>query len=187
MLKFFRRNLFLSACLITVLLVGITGASYTWVFTSEVGFSPPSPAEWTAAHPTYKFKTSDNLPYTWEGKQLGGVFVEVYATTTTNRTIAQWETGSVYADSTAASDDRVTFNLPAAKAGMRYSFVKRNSTVSSVLWLQSNTGDTINAGTASKAYKCTGTTQPQACGIVAIADGIWVIQYQVGTWANDNS
>lgn len=180
------------ALALCVLFLGLAGLAYAvtpwWRYYTELNYQPPTRAEWFAANPnTVTAYVSDNSPYVWNGQRMGGVHAVVYDTTTTARTVAPWETGTVFSNTTASSDDRLDFNLPAAKKGMEFSFIKGDSVSASVLWLQANTGDTINAGTASKAYKCTGTTQPQAAGIVCTEDGKWRVLYQVGTWANDNS
>jgi len=61
MKNYFRSHKLFAACLFALLITVV--AAYTVPFSSEVGYSPPSKAEWTAAHPTFKFYTSDNLPY----------------------------------------------------------------------------------------------------------------------------
>lgn len=189
LIKFFRRFPILSACLSAVLIFGLMAAdTYTVPFGSVLGYNPPSKNTWANAMPQAKgYYLSNIAPYDWVGQRLGGLRSVVSDTTTTAQTINAWETGTVYSNTTASSDDKLTFNLPAAVVGLRFTFIKGDSVGSSVLWLQAGTGDTINAGTASKAYKCTGTTQPQAAEIYCNIAGKWAVKNQVGTWANDNS
>jgi len=103
-----------------------------------------------------------------------------------NDTLTAAETGKVCVSDGKGSGDLV-LTLPAAAAGLTYTFYDANATAGDDLWITAGTGDTINGGTAAKSYKCTGDAVKQHVTLVAADATRWVIVAENGTWANDNN
>lgn len=76
--------------------------------------------------------------------------------------------------------------LPPCSAGLWFTFVDANATANADLIVQCYTSDTINGGTASKAYTCTGDAVKQAVTIVGQNDTAWLVLSENGTWVNAN-
>jgi len=112
-----------------------------------------------------------------------------YGTTATARAITVAESGTDFVLHTfvGVTTGTVTFTLPAAVVGLEYTFIDNDATAGNDLEIQAGAGDTINGGTAAKAYVCTGDAVKQACKVVAVDGTAWLIVHEVGTWANDNS
>jgi hypothetical protein len=105
-----------------------------------------------------------------------------YTTTSTARTIKVKESGTAFTVS-SSSDDPVTFNLPAAAAGLIYTFVDLDATAAADLTVDPATGDKINGGTAGVSYNCTGDAIGETMTLLCIDDTNWVIVGYRGTWA----
>lgn len=108
--------------------------------------------------------------------------VVTYDTTTTARTIMQPETGTNFVTTTASSDDTTTFTLPTAVQGLHFTFIKANTTASSVLGVKPATGDKIAGGTTTTGgIRCSSTSG--TLELIAIDDTNWVRKLTpTGTW-----
>lgn len=110
------------------------------------------------------------------------VKVVVYNTTATTRTILASETGTVFA-ATDISDDPITFLLPAAAAGLTYTFADYDATAAADLHIDCQSGDQIALNTA--AQKWSNTADSQASITVTAVDGThWVARGAIGTWGD---
>jgi len=100
-------------------------------------------------------------------------------------TVAQSGTVCV-CDGNDGSAGNVVLTLPAAAAGLTYTFVDANATAGDDLYIQAGAGDTINDGTAAKYLACKTDSAGQSVTLVAVDDKRWLIIGYAGTWANDN-
>ena len=104
----------------------------------------------------------------------------------TAETLTAADSGKVF--STTAGQGAVTYTLPAAAAGLTFTFVDVSATGNDDCIIQAVGDDTINGGTAAKKYTSAGADAvPTSVTIIAIDATQWVIIAEVGTWANDNS
>lgn len=114
--------------------------------------------------------------------------IVAYATTTTARTITAAESGTTFVMTPISGTKAVvTFTLPAAAAGLYYTFIDQDPEANADLWITATAGDTINGGTAGKSYTCTGDAVKQSVTLVSIDGTSWEVISEVGTWANNNS
>lgn len=113
---------------------------------------------------------------------LNTVRVVDYITTTAARSVLAYESGTVFTMSSTA-DDPTTFSLPAAEAGLTFTFVDLDATAAADLVIDPATGDKINGGTAGVSYNCTGDAVGQTTTITAVDDTNWVVVGYLGTWA----
>lgn len=111
----------------------------------------------------------------------------ISGSTTTPVGVTAANSGTVYVDNGIATPADMVFTLPAAAAGLTYTFVDNAPTADDDLWITAASGDTINGGTAGKSYKCTGDAVKQFVTLVAIDDTQWVVIAESGTWENDNN
>lgn len=109
--------------------------------------------------------------------------VTVYDTTTTTHQIPANFSGSVYATSSASSNDPVTFVLPPAETGARFTFVDNNATAAADLTITAEAEDTINGGDAGGSFVCTGDAAEQNLTLLALDSTKWVTVAKSGTWA----
>jgi hypothetical protein len=107
--------------------------------------------------------------------------------TATQLTAAQSGAVCCLNDEAGTSMGNVTFKLPAAAAGLKFTFVDGDPTAAADLWITAASGDKINGGTAGKSYVCTGDAVKQFVTLVALDDTRWEIVAEAGTWANDNN
>ena len=112
-----------------------------------------------------------------------------YVTTATVRTVTAAESGTTFivSDLEGISSSTVSFQLPAAAAGLTYTFVDGEASADQDLRITAATGDTINGGTAGKKYMSGGDTVKESTTLVAIDGTRWEVIKETGTWANDNS
>jgi hypothetical protein len=107
---------------------------------------------------------------------------EDYTTTTAARTVLAEETGMIFYSS-SISNDPVTFNLPAARAGLRFTFVDLDATAAADLHINPDDADSINLGTAGVDWVATGDAVGEVTTVEAV-DGVnWLVTNQIGTWA----
>ena len=109
-----------------------------------------------------------------------------YTSTETARTLTVAESGTTFCITAADAAAEVEFVLPTAAAGLTYTFVDGDETSGADLVIQAGADDTINGGTASKEYVCSGDAVKQTCTIVAINAVRWIVVAENGTWTNDN-
>ncbi len=101
-------------------------------------------------------------------------------------TLTAADSGKIFI--TAAAPGQATvYTLPAAAAGVTFTFVDVSATAGDDLQIQAVGDDTINAGTAAKIYECVTDAIPQATTITAVDATRWEVTSEVGTWANNNS
>lgn len=102
-----------------------------------------------------------------------------------NYTVLESEQNKIF----IASDtgDSVVFTLPAAKKGLRFTFMK--GTADTDIWLTATGGAKINFGTANKSYKNVTDGNGVPCVVDIISNGTdWFVADQIGAnWANDNA
>lgn len=112
---------------------------------------------------------------------LNTVRVVDYTTTATARPVLAYESGTVFTMS-STSDDPTTFTLPAAEAGLTYTFVDLDATAAADLVIDPATGDKINNGTAGVSYNATGDAFGETVTLIAVDATNWVVVESVGTW-----
>ena len=109
-------------------------------------------------------------------------------TSATARVLTAEESGSVCVlDSLSGGVGDIQFTLPAAAPGLFFYFTDTVATAAVDLKIQAGSGDTINGGTAAKAYVCTGDAVKQSCLIYAVDATRWIVLSESGTWSNNNS
>jgi hypothetical protein len=98
-------------------------------------------------------------------------------------TIRAMETGTIFTNKGATAS--VTFTLPAAKAGMHFTFLK---VAAQDVLIKASGGAKIANGTANKIYKNVTSGDALTAMLKIFSDGSdWWIAETVGTWAADNS
>jgi hypothetical protein len=124
---------------------------------------------------------------TLSASQLNGV-KNVSTTTTTPVAVSAANTGTVYVSyGVAAGAANCVYTLPAAAAGLTYTFVDANATAADDLWLTAAAGDKINGGTAAKSFVNTGDVYGASVTVFAADATNWIaIPGTIGTWANNN-
>jgi len=110
--------------------------------------------------------------------------VEIF---TADDTLTAAESGKVcVSDGLAgAGAGDLTITLPAAQAGLIFTFIDANSVAGDDLVITAAAGDTINGGSAGGSYRCTGDAAKQSVTLVAIDDTRWMVISETGTWANE--
>ena len=119
------------------------------------------------------------------GDTLYGFLREIEIEPATSETLTAADSGKVFTNTSGQT--MTTFTLPAAAAGITFTFCDVSALATNDVTIQTVGDDTINGGTAGKAYECVTDAVPQATTLTAI-DGVqWIITSEVGTWANNNS
>ena len=96
-------------------------------------------------------------------------------------TISVRETGTVF--SNKGDGDALVLTLPAAEAGVWFTFFKHTQQNLSV---QAAGGAKINNGTANKKYENVAAEAGGSCTLVS--DGVdWFVAGEKGTWVNNNT
>ena len=150
-----------------------------------------SSSKFVFAHggPAFYLGAGEFIALRWDGTHWvelfhsGGGYDKVVAKTGAYSVSAYEDRGTVFTNEGAAG--AVTFTLPSAEAGLRYTFVRcANQNVR----IQAAAGDTINGGTAGKIYECVtaGETASQVT-LVAVNATQWIVLGEKGTWVNNNN
>jgi len=132
-----------------------------------------------------EYDTTTHNAVLWAGAGHIGVKKIIEVEAATSETVLATESGKVFINTSGAGT--ATFTLPAAAAGLTFTFIDISIIAGDHIVLQAGSGDAINSGTVAKAYKNTTTARPQAVTLVAVNATSWEVADQVGTWANDNS
>ena len=119
------------------------------------------------------------------GDSLYGVLSEIEIEPATSETLTAADSGKVFTNT--AGQTITTFTLPAAAAGLTFTFCDISAVAGEDVSILAVGDDTINGGTAAKRYECTTDAIPQAVTLTAIDATQWIVTSEVGTWANNNS
>ena len=125
---------------------------------------------------------------TFSGDLIKNYVVEIEIEPSTDETVLAADSGKYFTNT--AGQAAVTFTLPAAAAGLIFTFIDISSSAADDIIIQAVGDDTINGGTAAKKYS---SDQADAvpCSVTLVAvDGInWEVVAQTGDacWANDNT
>jgi hypothetical protein len=115
-----------------------------------------------------------------DGYVLSEVRVVDYTTTSSERTIYGWETGTVFTMS-STGDDPTTFGLPAAETGMKFTFIDNDSTAAADLIVEPASADKIDNATAGNYVSITTDDFGQLLELTAIDSTNWIITNSIGT------
>ena len=119
------------------------------------------------------------------GDTLFGFRREIEIEPGTSETLTAADSGKVFTNTSGQTN--TTFTLPAAAAGITFTFCDVSAAATNDVTIQAVGDDTINGGTAGKAYECVTDAVKQSVTITAIDATQWIIIAEVGTWANNNS
>jgi hypothetical protein len=98
-------------------------------------------------------------------------------------TVKPLDTGSMFSNKGATAS--VTITLPAAKAGMWFTFLK---VAAQDLLIKASGGAKIAGSTANKVYKNVTAGDAGTATLTIVSDGTdWYVRGLVGTWAIDNT
>lgn len=120
------------------------------------------------------------------GDSLYGFLDEIEIEAAAAETLTAADSGKIFVCAAAAGQATV-YTLPAAAAGLRFTFVDVAAGAGNDVQIQAVGDDTINAGTAAKIYECVTDAVRQSTTIVAVDSTRWEVVAEVGTWANNNS
>lgn len=113
------------------------------------------------------------------------LYLSEIVTSDTDITVTVANSGAVYTNDGAGATAK--FTLPTAAAGLTYTFTDVEVAAGKDLTIQAAADDTINGGTAAKAYECTTDSAKHSVTLVAIDAVQWIVVSECGTWANNNS
>ena len=119
------------------------------------------------------------------GDSLFGFLSEIEVEPATSETLTAADTGKVFSNTVGQTN--TTFTLPAAAAGLTFTFCDVSATATQDVTIQADGDDTINGGPAAKAYECVTESVKQSTTLTAIDATQWIITAEIGTWANNNS
>jgi hypothetical protein len=102
---------------------------------------------------------------------------------TASYAIKATQTGTIFTNSGATG--AVTFSLPTAKGGMRFTFIK---VAAQNLLIKAAAGNKINGSTAGKVYQNVTGADAGTGTVTIFSDGTdWYVLGSVGTWAVNNT
>jgi hypothetical protein len=78
-------------------------------------------------------------------------------------------------------------SLPAAAAGLKFTFIDANSTADEDLYIKAASGDKINQGTAGEYLACKTDSAGQSVTLAAMNEERWEIVAVSGTWDADDA
>jgi hypothetical protein len=110
--------------------------------------------------------------------------VVVYNTTTTAKTIAASDNGTVF-HMASTSDDPVTFTLPVAAtvgAGFCVGFIDNDATAAADLCIDPNSADNINGGTDGVSLNQTADAVGKTCWLISDGTNWLYVGTPYGTW-----
>ncbi len=119
------------------------------------------------------------------GDTLFGFRREVEVEPGTAETLTAADSGKVFANT--ATNGVTTYTLPAAAAGLTFTFVDVSAQAADDVRIQAVGDDKINGGTAAKIYESVTDAIPATVTITAIDATNWHVTSEAGTWANNNA
>jgi hypothetical protein len=119
------------------------------------------------------------------GDTLYGFRREIEVEAGTDETLLATDSGKVFANT--ATNGVTTFTLPAAAAGLTFTFVDVSATAADDVLIQAVGDDKINGGTAAKIYQSVTDAIPATVTITAIDATNWHVTSEAGTWANNDA
>lgn len=118
---------------------------------------------------------------------LGGVLRYVEIIGTDHTLTAADSSRVIIADGNDAAAGNLVYDLPAAAAGLTFTFADANSTAGDDLYIKAAAGDTINGGTAGQYLACKTDSAGQSVTLVAVDGTRWLLIASVGTWVADDT
>ncbi len=101
-----------------------------------------------------------------------------------DRAMADTESGGYF--NNIGDTNTTVFTLPAAAAGLIYTFTDVMSGAGIDLIILAGGGDKINSGTAAEYYNCYDDAVGSCVTLLAISADDWIVVSEKGTWVNDD-